>query len=176
MRPANILTLRILWASILASTFLLLVVLAVLKAGHGSPSADPMLLPGLAVAAVTAAVASTLLPRVTLTQGLKRLALAVTPRPAGDRLFQDGPRRPNLFVDAADAQRRAFAVFQSASILGFALAETVALFGFAAVMLGFPIPWGAPFFVLSWCLLATKFPTEGPLIGTLRRLYDADPE
>jgi hypothetical protein len=177
MQPQQLLVARILWASLLGSTVMLLGVAWFLSLqGSDGPAIGPSLaLPMGCMALVTAALSVGLPPRV-LRQALRALDLPVVERPAADRLFTDRPRRARVFAEPDQARRRAAPAVQTSMILALALAESVAIFGLALVALRAPLSWGIPFFVVAWVLQIARFPrTDGPQ-RALEQAYDADLE
>ncbi len=153
---AMIRTARILWAALLFSTLILLFVLIQVRAhGGGSPAPpDPVMKLGLGVVALATAIVAVLFPRSALRQGLRRIDHSTLNT-----------------VDAA--LRAAFPVYQTTLILGMALAESVALFGFVLVFLGEPLLTGAPFFVVAWGIMLSKAPSARGLVRAFERATGA---
>lgn len=134
--------LPILWAALVASVFIyggVLFVVTGSAAAAGTPAPEPVLLYALAGSAVVTASASIFLPRMLLAQAVRR-----TPRPT------PGAPRP-----AGDP---AWGAYVTSFILGMALAESVAVFGFVLGFLRFPPAEVVPFFAVSLGLMLTRFP------------------
>lgn len=140
-------TVRILWAALFVSTFMLLgVVITARQKGVDPP---PFVLP-LAGVALANAVVAVVLPRVQYRNFARRKEFELASDPNdGARVFA----RPSAVIEAL------FPMYNPSFLLGMALAESVALLGFVIVYLGHPVIVGIPFFVVCWVLQATKFPT-----------------
>ena len=150
-------TTRVLWMSLVISTLLYLALLAKL---HPAPQAVPAVeILVIAIAAATTGALSLFLPSRQLIAALRRLELRVVDQigePVGS--FRESAPVRRVVADAEAAVRAAMPAYQTSLILGMALAEAVALFGFALGFLGQPAQVVAPFFVVCWALMATKFP------------------
>ena len=175
MRPESLRTLRILWAAMLASsTMFILVLVQFSLQGRKPPEPIGMLLPVLGVAALLCAALSVVVPKLHLARSLRSRQLAVEDRPADERMFADEPRRARVFVDPKAALTQASAAYQAAVLLGLALAESLAAYGFMVVFLGFSWVYAVPFFAVCWVLMASKIPTERAPVTALQNAYDAD--
>lgn len=64
-------------------------------------------------------------------------------------------------------ERRSAPIVASAAILGLALTESVAMFGFVLAFLGHPIVAYAPFFGVSWLCFLLRFPRATHPLGAL---------
>lgn len=152
---------RILWAALVASTFMYLGVLQVVQRPAAAPSFA--LFAGIAGAAVMSAAMSVVVPDLLGAASLRRAAGGLV-RTRGD-FHPDAmpnPRDAGLtatVIDNPDAViAAAMPAAQTRFILGMALSESVALFGFVLTFLGFPAAWTIGFFAASWALMAMRFP------------------
>lgn len=166
-------TLRVLWAALMGSPAMFLIVGYVVTSQRSEvPTPEPLLLPVLGAAALGSAVASVILPLALLRPALLGLKLPLTDAPtvgpSGSR------RRPRRFADASVARIRLLSAVQTPFILGMALAESVALMGFVLWFLGFAFLYVAPAFVISWALMVSKFPRLAFYEAQLETAYDAD--
>jgi hypothetical protein len=156
-------TLRILWAAITASSVMLLGVLWMVRRSQPPPGQpEPILLPVLGFVALSVAVVSVVMPRTMLRQALGRLDLRLDSEPdphAEPSLFRDSAPMRKVFAEPERARERAVMPFQTTLILGLALSEAVAIFGFVLGMLGFDLAYVLPFFVVSWILCAVRRPS-----------------
>jgi len=179
MNPQKLMTLRLLWGALFSSTLIYLVVVFVLRsqgAELAGTEAPPGLAPVFALVAVVVAVVSIALPRKIARDALSRLDLQVGERSADERLFNEDQRRPRRFLDPARAREQAFPALQTAFILGMALAEAIALFGFVLVLMGFSLTVALPFFAVCWVLMVGRFPAPAKLDQQLVETFDADLE
>lgn len=166
-------TLRVLWAALMASPAMLLVVgYVVISERQEVLTPDPILLPVLGAAALGSAAASVILPLILLKPALLALKLQLTDAPSVGP--SRGRRRTHRFADAHAARARLLRAVQTPFILGMALAESVALMGFVLLFLGFPLLHVAPMFVVSWALMVSKFPRLAFYEQQLEAAYDAD--
>ena len=177
MRPDQLRVMRILWASLVASTFGFVIVAFVLRTTvREVPEPMPILLPIGVVLALPLVVLSVWVPRTLLVQTLRRREFEVGERIGQERMFADRALRPRVFVDPAGARRDAVPAYQTAMILGMALAESVALFGLVLIVLGHGPLVGLPFFVVAWSLMLVRLPSHQALERALEQAYDADLE
>jgi hypothetical protein len=169
-------TMRIIWGALLMSTFMYLVVVFVVQQNGTRPTEEisPLLAPAFALAAVGLAVASVVLPRAMLKTALLAKRWRIGELPAEQRLFSDRQGRSRYFSDPQSVRGEAFPAQQTSFMVGMALAEAVALFGFMLLYLGFGWAWGTPFFVVCWGLMLTRFPSSKRLDQQIEQAYDAD--
>lgn len=168
---------RVLWGAIFASTILFLGIAIVLGSqGVVQVRPEAALLPAVVLVAIITAVGSVVLPPRIARAGLKRLALPVREIPSQERILRERGRRNRVFENPNDAVARSLPVLQTAMIIGVALCESVALLGFVLLLLGFQLAQAIGLFVLSWVLLATKYPTDQGFSRQLETAYDADLE
>lgn len=177
---ARLNVLRVLWSALLASV-LLLAGVAVMT-GHLEPmhpeSSAQLVIP-LSAVGVVVAVMSVLMPRVLYVN----IAKAQLPRAGalidvseyrdqGQHGFREvAPAvRYQGFADPALAESVVFAGYQTPFILGMALAEAVAHFGFVLAFLGQGLVRAWPFFAVAVALQAARFPTRASI---LRAFEDA---
>jgi hypothetical protein len=170
-----LLTNRILWGSILFSSLILPGVLVL-----ANPSApelrEPIALPALAAVALTVAIMSRVLPPFMRRQAFAREQLRVEHQAdahSAMALYRGAAPTRRVFADREGARMIAMRIQQTTSILGLALSEAVGLFGFVIGFIGFPLWQAAPFFVVSWLLILTLFPTERAAVRALERHFDA---
>ena len=152
---------RTLWFAIVVSTTLFLAMLQYLRVTGAAPHAQvpPGMVFVLALVAVGTATASVLVPTRVLAARVRRLEIKVVDEigePVGS--FRESAPVRRVVADPESAVRAALAPYQSTLVLGLALAESVALYGFMLGYLGAPAPVFLPFFVVSWALMATKIP------------------
>ena len=168
-------TSRILWAAILFSSVLFLIPLVFL--GRTTAEApEPIMLPVLASVAVMAAVMSRVVPPLLQRQAFASAQVRIEQQADPNSalaLYRGAAPTRKVFGDREGARMVAMRVQQTTSILGLALSEAVALFGFALGFLGFELWQVLPFFVVSWVLILTLFPTERGAIRALERHFDA---
>ncbi len=171
----NLTTVRVLWASLLFSTVLELGV--VLWADFDRHVALQTVAFMLVIAAVGVAIASFVLPRRFHTLGLRQLALPVIEVPVQNaemRDYRSAVGTERVFRDAAAAQIGMLRAFQMPFILGLALTEAVALFGFVIAQGRFaPSSYALPFFGVAWVLFGLRFPTVARIVHPAERLYGA---
>lgn len=160
-------TMRIMWASLMFSVCILLVVVFIVPPEPGA--LPPLALPLFALVALSTAVLSFVIPKRSYAAAAKSVEIPVAPSqdsggmPAG--MFQGaGPAR-KLPAHPDEARRRATVLFQTQFILSLALSEAVALFGFMLGHLGFSLVQFVPFFAVSLALMALRFPTEERIVA-----------
>jgi hypothetical protein len=171
----NLITVRVLWASLLFSTLIELAV--VLWADFDRHvDLDPLTFV-LASVALAVAVASFVLPRRLHTTTLKQLALPVIEVPLQNtdvRDYRSAAGSQRVFRDAAAAQSAMVRAFQTPFIISLALTETVAVFGFVIAQGRFaPSSFALPFFAAAWVLFGLRFPTVARIVGPAEHLYGA---
>ncbi|MBK8996524.1 MAG: hypothetical protein IPM35_12355 [Myxococcales bacterium] len=173
MHP-RLVTPRILWGALLASTVLFLAVLFFVPHEHAAPM--PILPPALGVVAIGLGIFSFVLPmqqqRTVLQQAKVEITEAPDPNASGVIPYRDAPKR-RVFADPKAAENKAFACYQTPLILGCALSEAIAIFGFMLGFLGHPPALFLPFFVASWVLIAVRFPTLARVRGPLEKAKGA---
>lgn len=173
MSEPKLRVMRILWAALLASPAMFLLVGYVVTAERQEQlTPEPFLLPVLGLAALGSAAASVVIPMVLLKPALLALRLPTTDAPSAGP--SGGRRRPRRFVDATAALSGLLTAAQAPFIVGLAMAESVALLGFVLWFLGFAFVYVAPFFAVSWALLLSKFPRLVSFESALESTYDAD--
>lgn len=128
---------RIIWAALLASTLIYVVVLE-LTATSGEPHWEMLLVP-LAIAGASTAGASLVAPGIVL-----RRHLATRDDPAATSTDSAG-------------------VYLVTLIIALALAESVAIFGLVLGLQGAPPKVVMPFFTVAWVLMLARFPTQEKL-------------
>jgi hypothetical protein len=177
-QPA-LMTLRIIWFALLASCFVYMaiayVVLAdVKKAGSGL--LNPMTPTIFAVVSVALAVASFLVPRIVYQQTTRVMNSKTEEEVASsafpDRYREAMPKRV-VFAEPETAAKTAFLCFHTPFILALAFSEAVALLGFLAAQMGYPLPSSLPFFVAGALLIAIRFPRQSTVLGMFERARGA---
>ena len=153
-------TIRILWGALCASTLVLLGVIVVARLKHAGP--PPLVIP-LAAVALANAVVAVVLPRTQYRNFVRRKEFELASDVNGARIFAHSSKVIEALLP----------MYQTALILGMAMAESVALMGFVLVYLGQPLIVGIPFFVVCWLVQATKFPTLESIIAPLEAATQA---
>ena len=165
----------ILWFALFGATFMYLAIPALMPLEDREPLELGMIV-ALSAAAVGTAVASRVIPSIQHRQGLVARNLKVTEqvvRDASDVLpYRDAPKQ-RVFADPKAAETAAIVAFMTPFILGMALAEATALFGFILMFLGLPMLQALPFFALAWILMLLRFPTPRAVVTPLEKAYDA---
>jgi hypothetical protein len=168
-------TVRILWFALFSTTVLFFAMGFLLP--PASPKPEPIMLPIFGFVALTSAVMSVVLPRKFQDQAFRtrkvEIVEAADPTAASDVIpGGEGPKR-RVFKDRNAAIGAAFPVYQAPFILGMALCESVALFGFALGHLGFGVLERLPFFVVAWIGMLPRFPTLEKIIAGMERAHGA---
>lgn len=170
----SMMTARTLWAALVGSTVMLLVVMFVVKPDNPGPPPTELLVPLMAVGVANAVVA-VVLPMVQYRNIVKRKQFEAVPD-AGSPQAQ-GYRMdvviPLVFSNPQAVLTGMLPAYQTVLILGMALAESVALLGFIIGFLGLPKQAAIPFFVVCWILQATKFPTVRKIVGPVEKQHNA---
>lgn len=155
MNTAKLLTVpRIIVGAMAASTATYFAVLLVLsQQWDGQNSVDQVIVSGLIAAAAFQVLAVPVLRRVVM----GHVALSTPPLRMG---LDATPVSESQLEDALSsaAQR-----YQTGTIVGAALAEAVAVFGFVAAFLSQDITWYVPAWVVSLVLLGVQFPRDAGL-------------
>jgi hypothetical protein len=168
--PPSLLTPRILWLALLMSQGIYLGILqmpGIVQPPTQPP--DPTMLIALAGAALTTAVMSFLLPRI-LRRGAARgsnIETVETPGTAQSASYRAPLATARGFQDRDAALREGLKQGMSPFIVGLALTESIALFGFVLGFLGHPLFSYLPFFAVAWLLMLVRFPTENTFLGPL---------
>src|SRR5690606_33400148 len=118
--------------------------------------------------AAAGAVGSIIVPRALHTAALHRLT--VPTRDEDDPEGFSGVSKRRVAMNPREAIKAAFLAYQAPFIVGLALAESVALFGFVLGFLGAPLSIVVPLFVTSWILIASRFPTVERVVGPLEQV------
>jgi hypothetical protein len=168
-------TMRILWAALIMSTVMLFgVAVFAARSAHEMRRPEPTLLFAFALLSMFSAAASVLFPRHALHRTLRAHQLKTEAAEPKARMFSDTPRRLRRFSDPERARETLATAATTSMILGMALAESVALFGFALLFMGHPVTVCATFFGACWLLMAVKFPNPKAYERQLEDLYDAE--
>jgi len=169
---------RILWGAMFASTCVFIVVLYFQQRTGALPTepTEPIMLPAFAAVALGIAIVSVLYPRhlhrTSLELGKLEVVTEVDER-GGAALFRDAAPTIRVFANPDEARRSAFVKYNTPFILGMAQSESIALFGFALGMLGFPLLHVLPFWLVCWVLMIIRFPTLERILGPLEKAHDA---
>lgn len=132
---------------------------------------NPMMLPVMGFVAMSVAVMSVVFPDFMWKGALKSAQI-----PAHEQEDPDSPSgfRKTIRVASNPEQliARLRAGYQTKTILGCALGESVALFGFVLGFLGLPIVMTLPFFLVSMGLILNHFPSEAKMLKTAEGILD----
>ena len=165
---------RLLWAAILSSNLFVLAVIALgARALHPDPAVRlyPPIFGALAAAIAVVAVA------------LPARGFAVALRAMKVRVEEDAGEGLGGFRQAALVRRRvadpeqtlvdALTRFQTALVLGMALAEAISLLGFVLAFFGLPVAQWVGFFVVGGGLMLSKFPRVATVVRGIERATGA---
>jgi hypothetical protein len=158
---------RILWGALFASTVIFFVIMLVVHPETSGPP-EPIMAPALGFVALTTAVMSFIIPRMNYRQATANVKLDTVEESVdtgSDVLPYRGGAKRRVFTDAKAARKKALMIFQTPFILSLALSESIALYGFVLGFLGFHFLIALPFFIVSWVLIALRFPTEQKVFG-----------
>ena len=175
--PARMMVPRILWGALFVTTVIYLGVLQFMARFGEIPAApvEPLMPLAFGVVGLVVAAVSVLLPRHMYRQALQELQLEVVTQVderGGAVLFRDAAPTIRVFKDPAAVVRSVMPRFFTPFILGMALAEAVALFGFTLAMMGLPLLHALPFWAVAWALMIVHFPAVRRILGPLESLYD----
>lgn len=152
----QMMTPRILWAALLFSQVMYVVLLVggYLQVPPEPP--QPILLTAISAVAMLVAALSVVLPRVLHAQAARRLA-------------HQEPGLPDH--GAAVVMRRALGLGFAPFVLSIALSEAVAIFGLVLGVIGFHLAQCAPFFAAGMMLTLIRFPTQGRFLRPIEDAY-----
>jgi len=169
---ARMITPRILWGALLASTGIYLVILQTLELAPGEP--DPMMLPALAIAGAFSAITSIAWPAYAQRQAAASATFEIeeVPDPNAQGMFRDQVPTLRRFADPDAVVSKGMALFFTPYILAMALAESVAIYGFVLGFLGFDLVTIIPFWVVAWALMLVRFPRWSDVIAPLEKAHD----
>lgn len=173
-RYANrMITPRILWGALLFSTLVYLVILQVIELPEAET--DPTMLTVLAVAGLSSAIISVVWPAFLQRQlaAASKLEVEEVPDPDAQAMFRDQIPTLRRFADPDAVVSKGAAIFFTPFILGMALAESVAIYGFVLGFLGFDLVTIIPFWVTAWALMLVRFPRWSDVLGPLEKAHDA---
>lgn len=161
---------QIVWAALLANTVLFLAV-AYIQAPRGEVGVEMSMVIAMAGAALVASVMSLVLPRFLGDSAFRNAEFEVEkiPDPEGSIILREKAPTIRVFANPAEARKRAYGLFFTPFILGLALCEAVAIFGLVLAMMGMEILHTLPFYVVSWLLIAPRFPTEKKILAYAER-------
>jgi len=173
-RYANrMITPRILWGALLFSTLVYLVILQVIELPEAEP--DPVMLPVLGVAGLGSAIISIFLPAHLHRQqaAVSKLEVEEVPDPTAQGMFRDQIPTLRRFADPDAVVAKGAAIFFTPFILGMAMAESVAIYGFFLGFIGFDLVTIIPFWVAAWALMLVRFPRWTDVLGPLEKVHEA---
>lgn len=161
-------TMLVLWGALLTSTFIYLFLVFYVDFDTQDGPRDPMLAPILAMVACIDAGLSLWLPRRFFRVGLSNAEIETreVPDPDASVMFRDQTPMIRVFADRDQARRRIASLTMTPFILGMAMAEAVAVFGFLLGIMGYdPMIWTIPFFVIAWALMLYRLPLESRILA-----------
>lgn len=168
---------QILWGALIATPGLYVGVLLVThKVDAAAPGPDAVLVISLSVCALIVAALSVVLPGAMTRRGAALSKPATrddqTYTDQGDHGFREAAKATTtrVLADPAAAEKAAFRTAFAPFIVGMALAEAIANFGFVLAFLGGGLRLAAPFLAASVALQALRFPTRA---GVLARYEEA---
>jgi hypothetical protein len=172
----NLITVRVLWASLVFSTLLELAFVLGADFDRHVELQLPVVV-ALACFALGVAVTSFLLPSRLHRIALEQLALPVIEVPVQNseaRDYRSAAGSQRVFRDAVAARTGMLRAFQTPFILSLALSESIALMGLVIAQGRLAPSWLAlPFFAIAWVLFGLRFPREKSLVAPAERLYSA---
>ena len=176
-RSPSLFTMQVLWGALIVTPGLhALVLVATHKVDAAEPGPDAVMVVSITVCALIVAALSVALPRVRARRGAALSKPATrddqTYTDQGDHGFREAATATTtrVLADPAAAEQAAFRAAFTPFILGMALAEAIANFGFVLAFLGGGLRLAAPFFAASVALQAVRFPTRA---GVLARYEEA---
>jgi hypothetical protein len=173
--PARLTVPRILWAALLGSTLITLGVLFTLHDPQKMSEATMPVLSVLAAMALFSATTGSVMPGMLRKKALLAAKVAVEevddPNAVGS--FRATAAKVRVFANSTNARAVALRSYQTAFILGMAFAEGISIMGFVAGMLGAPVLYVLPFWVVTWVLMLIRFPTDKAVDEPLERAYGA---
>jgi len=162
-------TLRIVCSAIAFTNFVYFGILFVVE--RPNELENPMMLPMMGFVAMSVAVMSVVFPNFMWKSTLKTAQI-----PSHEQEDPDSPAgfRKTIRVASNPGQliARLRAGYQTKTILGCALGESVALFGFVLGFLGLPIVMTLPFFLVSMGLILSHFPSEAKMLKTAEGILE----
>jgi len=170
-KPATMATLRLIWGALTASIGLYVLALVFLTSNpEYEPQQPPQhLMAWLMVAAMGTGVASLWLPQFRQRRRLREIDFETVEVEDPDHMPGVG-RTIREAADPSAVRQKALATFQTAMLVGCALAESVALWGFAGCMMGLELVEVAPFFLVAFVLISVHFPTWTKVLAPLEQL------
>ncbi len=176
-RSPSLFTMQVLWGALIVTPGLYTLILVVTqKAEAAAQGPDAVLVAGISACALFVAALSVALPRVMARRRAERSEPATrddqTYADQGDHGFREAATATTtrVLADPAAAEAAAFRTGYAPFIVGMALAEAVANFGFTLGFLGGGLRLAGPFFAVCVALQAVRFPTRA---GVLARYEEA---
>jgi len=156
---------RILWLSLLASTFVYLGVMFFAVQPPLEPP-DQMMALALAMAGLSTAAVSLVMPRIMLKGSLSQMQLPTreVADPNASLVMREQAPKLLVYEDLKAARGAVAAKFFTPFILGMAMSEAVVIYGLVLGFLGFAPTITLPFFVVGWALMLTRFPREDAIL------------
>ncbi len=162
-------TLRIICSAIAFTNIVYFGILFVVE--RPSELENPVMLPAMGFVALSVAVMSVVFPSFMWKTALKSARVA-----SHEQEDPDSPSgfRKTIRVASNPDQLMATlrAGYQTKTILGCALGESVALFGFVLGFLGLSIVMTLPFFLVSMGLILAHFPSEAKMLETAESVLE----
>lgn len=159
---------RILWGNFLVSVVLFLGMTFIVPQDP-ELAFEPIMAPVFGGVAVMSAVMSFVVPGIIVKPALANADVKLREVPDPNASIQVSGKTPTIKVvaDPRAFRQRAYAMFLTPWLLAVALSESVAIFGLVLHFMGASLPIIAPFFAVSFLLIAMRFPTEKAIIKPL---------
>ncbi|CAN5331695.1 hypothetical protein BH09MYX1_BH09MYX1_30370 [soil metagenome] len=171
----RLLTMRILWMSLIVSVLAFAAVVFYVEVPQVTPQA--FMLPAFGVVAIANAVISVVFPahqrKKMMVAQLSRLVVERA-NPAAEVTFREAAPPIKVFDDPRAVWAKAFALYQTPFILALAISESVGLFGVVLVFQGFPRVTALPFLALSLMLQIARFPTAEKIAASVKSATGVD--
>jgi len=168
-------TLRILWGAMLGSIGMYLVVLLLVRKQQSSGAAPTVMIVVLAVISLGLTTASVVLPRHLFRKVVAKQDLPIKeePLPGAFGQYREGSATQRVFAKPKKAFDRALTLYNTPFVLGCALGEAVAVFGFVLGFLGAPLEIAAVFFAVGAIAIGEKYPSIASITKQLEAAKDA---
>jgi len=166
---------RILWGSLLISTFLYLVVLHQAAPTPAQPP-DPIMLPVFGMVALSIAAISLWLPRMMFATGVKaalksdKFASHMAADPDASMILRDETPKLRMLVNDKKNRDLVATFFFTPFIIGMALSESIAIFGLVLGFIGFGWPEVLSFFAVAWVLMIIRFPRPEAVFAQFEKI------
>lgn len=164
-RPASWNVNRILWAAMLASTFVYLVVIFMVAPPDGEPpeQTTPLM---FAFIALGTAIVSVVMPRVMFKKSISMLELPTrdVADPNASVMLRGEAPKLRVYEDLNLARQAVITRFFTPFILGLALSQAVVIYGLVLRLHGFSPAASLPFVVVGCALTLLRFPRESAVM------------